>query len=402
MTQESSYQYVIIGAGLAGASAVEGIREVDENGTILLIGDESHLPYNRPPLSKKLWTGEKKVSEIVVHGLEYYDDRNVDLTLGFKAVHLDPNSREITLGNGENIEYGKLLLSMGGISRRLTIPGGDLDGICYYRRLDDYWKLKAESEHNSNAIIIGGGYIASEIAAALNMQGVEVTVIMRGEWLCRHLFPESLGRSVMKDYTTRGVNFMTGDEPSEIERKSGGFVVKTKGGKTLETHTMVVGIGVHAAVALAEETGIKVDDGVVVNEFLQSSDPSIYAAGDIANFPYRALGDRRRVEHWDNALNSGKYAGWNMAGKETPYDYMPYFFSDLFDLGFEAVGDVSTRLEAFADWQKENEKGVIYYLKDSVVRGAMVIGVWDKVDDARELIRKGGKMSGDDLRGAIK
>jgi 3-phenylpropionate/trans-cinnamate dioxygenase ferredoxin reductase subunit len=140
----------------------------------------------------------------------------------------------------------------------------------------------------------------------------------------------------------------------------------------------------------------------VVDELLQSSDPSIYAAGDIANFPYKALGERRRVEHWDNAQSSGKYAGSNMAGKHSPYDYMPYSFSDLFDLGYEAVGDVTTELDTFADWQQENQKGVIYYLKDGVVRGAMMVGVWDKVDAARELIRKGGKMSEDDLRGAIK
>jgi len=402
MNQESRYDYIIIGAGLAGASAVEGIRDVDNNGSILLLGDESHLPYNRPPLSKKLWTGQKKVSEILVHDLEFYDNNDIDLTLGVSAVHIDQNEKSIRLGNGDILKYGKLLLCTGGQPRRLPVPGGDLDGICYYRRLDDFWKLKAEGESDSTAIVIGGGYIGSEMAAALNMQGVEVTVIMRGDWICSRLFPEDFSRAVMDDYLRRGVKFITGDEPAQIERRGGRFIVKTKGGKALESHTVVAGIGIHPVVALAEETGIQVDNGVVVNEFMESSNSDIYAAGDIANFPCKALGDRRRVEHWDNALNSGKYAGRNMAGEKEAYDYMPYFFSDLFDLGYEAVGDVTTQLDTFTDWRKENEKGVIYYIKNKVVRGAMMVDVWDKVDDARELIRKGEKMGEDDLRGAIK
>jgi NADPH-dependent 2,4-dienoyl-CoA reductase/sulfur reductase-like enzyme len=200
----------------------------------------------------------------------------------------------------------------------------------------------------------------------------------------------------------RGVEVLTGDAPAAFEQKGERFVVRTRGGRALESEILIVGIGIAPSVGLAEQAGLRVEDGIVVNEYLQTSHPDLYAAGDIARFPYQALGQMMRIEHWDNAVNQGKHAGRNMAGAGEPFTYMPYFYSDLFEFGYEAVGDVTAQLETVTDWEKENAKGVVYYLKDGKVRGAMMCDVWEKVEAARELIRKGARVTPRDLAGAIR
>jgi len=398
---DRTYRYVIVGGGLAGASAVESIRERDQDGTILLLGNEKHLPYHRPPLSKKLWTGQKNVSQIRVHDFEFYDEKDIDLEMGIEVVAIDPVRKTVTESQGASYTFEKLLLATGGVPRRLSAPGGDIDCICYYRTIDDYLRLRHDLAKGRTAAIVGGGYIGSEIAAALNGQGIEVTLIMHGSWPARRIFPEGLGMAIKADYIAHGVRFIDNDEPARIDRIVERYAIQTKEGERLESDILIVGVGIDPATGLARKAGLEVGDGVVVDECLRTSHPDIYAAGDIAFFPYKALGVSTRIEHWDNALNQGRIVGRNMAGAREPYDYMPYFFSDMFEFGFEAVGDVDAGLDTFADWQEENAKGVIYYLRDGQVRGVMMCNVWDKVDAARALIRKGGKVSESDLRGAI-
>jgi 3-phenylpropionate/trans-cinnamate dioxygenase ferredoxin reductase subunit len=395
-----SYRYVIVGGGLAGASAVDGVRERDANGTILLLADEKHLPYNRPPLSKKLWFGQKKVEEIFVHDEGYYADRGVELALGVRAEGLDPKAKTLAASNGTTYGYGRLLLATGGRPRRLGVPGGDLKGLCYYRSLDDFRALQPQAHEGASAVVIGGGFIGSEMAAALNVNKVDVTMVFPDDRLVAKVFPPDLGRALLKQYEERGVRVLTGDVPVSFERKGEGFTTHTRAGQTIQSDMVVVGIGIEPAVELA--AGLAVENGIVVTDGLQTSSFGVYAAGDNAAFPYAALGRRMRIEHWDNALNQGACAGRNMAGAAEPYDYMPYFFSDLFEFGYEAVGDIDPRLDTFTDWVKENDTGVIYYLADGKVRGAMMCNVWDKVDAARELIRAGKHVTAEDLRGAIK
>lgn len=201
-------------------------------------------------------------------------------------------------------------------------------------------------------------------------------MVLRGTHLVPRVFPEGLGSALQANYQQRGITVIADDGLTSIERGNGGFVAGTRRGHELKADVLVAGLGISPSTALAKMAGLTVEDGVVVNQFLETSRPGVYAAGDNASFPYQALGKRMRVEHWDNALNQGKYAGWNMAGRRQPYDYMPYFFSGLFEFGYEAVGDVDPRLEVIADWQKENEKGVIYFLRDRRVRGAMMCNVW--------------------------
>ena len=399
---EETYPYIIVGGGLAGASAVEGIREQDKKGAILLIGAEKHLPYDRPPLSKKLWFGKKKVEEIFLHDQKFYDQNKVTVESGITVTSLDPKQRSVATDGGKQYRYQKLLLATGGVPRTLPIPGGDLDGICYFRTLDDYLKLRRESTEGKKAVVIGGGFIGSEIAAAMAMNKIDVTMIFPDSYLVSRVFPEYLGRALLDQFLSRGIKVLANEKPSAFSKQGGRFTTHTASGKKVESDMVIAGIGIAPSLDLPRRAGLQTANGVIVDEYLQASLPNIYAAGDIAFFPYQALGKQTRVEHWDNALNQGKQAGRNMAGAHKPYDYMPYFFSDLFEFGYEAVGEVDAQLETFADWQKENDTGVIYYLKEGKVRGAMMCNVWEKVEAARTLIRAGAQVTKKDLQGMIK
>ena len=399
---ETTYKYVIGGAGLAGCNAIDGLRAVDSKGTILLIGGENYLPYNRPPLSKSLWSGKKKVEEIFVRDKDFFLRNNVDIALNTKVTAVDSANKFVICTDGKTFKYEKLLLATGGNPRRLTITGGILSEIYYFRYLDDYLRLKSQVHDGMHVLVIGGGFIGSEIAAALNISKASVTMLVKEDFLVEHIFPRTLAESIQKDYIRRGVNILADDTAVSIKKEGKEIVTLTKNGQEIISDIIVAGIGIEPETQLAKSAGLKIDNGIVVNEFLQSSSPDIYAAGDNANFPYQALDRRMRVEHWDNAVNQGKFAGMNMAGEKTAYTYMPYFFSDLFDFGYEAVGIVSSKLETFADWQKENETGVIYYLEGGFVRGIMMCNVWGKVDAARELIRRNEKIPASRLAGAIK
>lgn len=395
------YDYAIVGAGLAGTSAVEGIREIDTEGRILLLGEENHLPYDRPPLSKKLWTGGMNIEAIFLHDRRFYDRHAVTLALGSRIVRIDPAAKKLTDAKGKTYSYGRLLLATGCKARRLDIPGGNLEGICYFRSLDDYQHIRGVAAPGKSAVIIGGGFIGSELGAALNINKLDVTMIFPGQTLCDRVLPDHLGRAVQQRYAEKGVRVLAADQPVSFSREGSKFITRTQKGQQIESDLVIVGIGVDPELELARSGGLELGNGILVNEYLETSKPGIYAAGDNAFFPYQVLGQRMRIEHWDHALNHGKWAGRNMAGSREPYAYQPFFFSDLFEFGYEATGEVDARLETFADWQKENDTGVVYYLRDGVVRGVMMCNVWDKVEAARGLIRERKVMTPDELRGLI-
>jgi NADPH-dependent 2,4-dienoyl-CoA reductase/sulfur reductase-like enzyme len=399
---ERAFKYVIVGGGLAGASAVKGIRERDTQGSVLLIGAEKHMPYDRPPLSKKLWFGKTTVEKIVMLDQGYCEQNGVEVALGAQVVAVDAAGKKLTTSGGEVYSYGKLLLATGGEPRRLTIPGGDLEGICYYRYLDDYLRVREQAAEGKSAVVVGGGFIGSEMAAALSINKVEVTMVFPSPYLVNRVFPEYLGKAIQRHYVEEGVQVLAREKPASFEERGGKFVTKTESGRQIESDMVIVGVGIAPEVKLAQAAGLQAGNGIVVNERLETSHPNIYAAGDNAFFPYYALGKQTRVEHWDNAINQGKWAGRNMAGAHEPFTYMPYFYSDLFEFGYEAVGEVDASLETVTDWQKENEKGVIYYLREGKVRGAMMCDVWDKVDAARELILAGEWADAQSVQGLIR
>lgn len=398
---ERSYSYIIVGAGIAGASAVEGIRQQDRHGSVLLVGAEQDLPYDRPTLSKQLWTGGKTTTDVVLHDDAFYRTNAVELRLGIEIAQVDPAGHSIRDNSGDTYRYGRLLLATGGTPRRLDIPGGDLEGISYYRSLRDFRRLRAAAVEGKSALVVGGGFIGSEMAASLRANKLAVTMIFPSPWLVSRVVPESLGRYLTEQYRGKGVDVLAGDVPTSIERDGKDYATRTRGGREIRTDLVVAGIGITPAVSLAESAGLSTGDGVIVNEFLQTSAPDVYAAGDIARFPEAGFGPRR-LEHWDNAVSQGRHAGRNMAGAREPFTYVPFFFSDLFEFGYEAVGDVDSRLATFADWQEENKTGVIYYLDGDRLRGAMMCNVWGKVDAARALIQQGQAVSADALRGAIR
>lgn len=398
---QTSHSYIVVGSGLAGASAIEGIRQIDPRGSILLFGVEKDLPYDRPPLSKQLWTGGKAVAEIVLHDDAFYNENGVGLRLGTEVTQIDPAAHTVRDEQDNVYRYDRLLLATGGTPRRLDILGGESEGISYYRTLHDYRQLRDAATEGSSVLVIGGGFIGSEMAASLCANKLAVTMIFPSSWLASRVFPESLGRYLTEQYRAKGVHVLTEDEPVSIYRNGNGYVTRTRAGLEIRRDLVVAGIGITPNISLAQAAGITTGNGVIVNEYLQTSAPDIYAAGDIALFPETGFGPRR-LEHWDNAVNQGKHVGRNMAGAHEPFTYVPFFFSDLFDFGYEAVGDIDSRLRTVADWQEENKTGVIYYLDGDRLRGAMMCNVWGKVDEARALIQQAQPVSAQSLRGAIR
>ncbi|HEY3298008.1 MAG TPA: FAD-dependent oxidoreductase [Armatimonadota bacterium] len=399
---EQEYDYIIVGAGRAGGSAVEGIRKKNEEKSILLIGKEEYLPYDRPDLSKKLWSGKKTVEQIFPYDRDFYMDNNVDLLLDTEVTALDANNKRVKDSRRNTWGFDRLLLATGGTPRKLDIPGGDLEGILYYRNLDDYKALRDQIGETKSALVIGGGFIGSELAASVCASGIETMMLLREPWLVHRVFPEGLALAIEQSFADKGIQIEKGDAPEKIEKTSGRFLTTTLAGRQIESDIILVGIGITPSIKLAEAAKLKVNNGIIVDENLRTSHEDIYAAGDNAEFPYTALGQRMRVEHWDNAVKQGFQAGMNMAGGKGRYDHMPYFWSDLFEFGYEAVGELNSEMDIFADWETENEKGVIYYLRDKKLRGVMTCNIYGKMDEARQLIRSKKDVSPDDLKGAIK
>jgi NADPH-dependent 2,4-dienoyl-CoA reductase/sulfur reductase-like enzyme len=325
----------------------------------------------------------------------------VDLLLDTEVAATDSHNKKVKDSRRNTWGFDKLLLATGGIPRRLDIPGGDLKEICYYRDLDDYMSLREQIADKKTALVIGGGFIGSELAAAMCVNGVQTTMLYREPWIVHRIFPESVGLAIEQKFMEKGVLIRKNDAPIKIERLHGRFFTTTRDGKQIESEILIVGIGVIPSTKLAEMAKLTVENGIVVNENLQTSHDHIYAAGDNASFPYTALGKQTRVEHWDNALQQGLHAGWNMAGRGSKYDYMPYFWSDLFEFGYEAVGEIDSDLDIFTDLNGENQEGVIFYVKDRKVRGVMTCNIYGKMDAARNLIRSKKEMSPEDLKGAI-
>ena len=316
------YRYLIIGGGLTADAAVRGIRELDTAGSIGLISTEIDPPYTRPYLSKDLWKGNP-VEKI----WRNTQDMGVEMHLGRKATQLDPQSKTIRDERGDEYQYDKILLATGGSPKRLRFGG---DSIIYYRDFQDYQRLRAISERGERFLVIGGGFIGSEIAAALTMVGKKVVMVFPGEEIGASMFPIDLAHFLNDFYHQKGVEIVTGANVARVEQTGQRTKVQTTNGHSFEVDGVVAGIGIRPNLQLAEQAKLKVRNGIVVNEYLRTSAPDIYAAGDVANFFHSALRKRVRVEHEDNATTMGKLAGRNMAGAEESYTHVPMFYSDLF------------------------------------------------------------------------
>jgi NAD(P)H-nitrite reductase large subunit len=387
---EYAYRYVIVGGGLAGASACVGIREIDAQGAVALIGAESYLPYNRPPLSKDLWRTSEPVENIVVHSAAFYETNNIDLVLGTRVVELDPARNIVADDEGNSYRFEKLLLATGGIPRALSIPGGDLEGLCYYRTLDDYVRIRRTVRQGGSAVIIGGGFSGAELAASLADNRARVTMVFPDDYLCSQVLPSGFGNAVQDTFRRRGASVLNDDRPISIIKEGERFITYTQKDRRLESEAVIVAAEANPSIRIAVDASLAVTpDGVVVNEYLQTSAPDIFAAGDNALFPYPVLGRLLHVEHWDNALHQGRLAGRNMAGTHEPYTHISEFDSSFFQYSLEAVGNIDSLLRIIPNWTVEYEKGILYYLNNDQLEGVLMCNMPGRTGEARELIRRG-------------
>ena len=374
------HKYLIVGGGMTADSAVRGIRKIDQDGTIAMICDEMYLPYNRPPLSKSLW--KDKPFESIWRNT---GNLNVTMHLGKKVVALDPTLKTATDDAGNIYTYEKLLLATGGTARRL--PNSDAS-VIYFRTADDYQKLRQLSDHGSDFVVIGGGFIGSEIAAALTMNGKRVTMIFPSNGIGSSAYPQALVEFLNSYYQEKGIALLTSETVQSVRTTGGKAIVTTGKGMEISTDGVVAGLGIQLNTELADQAGLAVDNGIMVDEMLRTSNPDIYAAGDVANFYSTALDKRMRVEHEDNANVMGEMAGRNMAGQSNAYRHLPFFYSDLFDLGYEAVGELDASLDIVEDWKEPFHKGVLYYLRNGRVRGVLLWNTWGQVPAATRLIEE--------------
>lgn len=395
----AEYQYLIIGGGMTADAAVKGIREIDPEGSIGLISSETAPPYNRPPLTKGLWKGDDENSI-----WRHTQEAGVDLILGHTVKTLDRVAKQVTDSGGNTYSYNKLLLATGGRPRTLPFGG---DSILYYRTLQDYHTLRTLSETKQRIGVIGGGYIGSEIAAALALNHKQVVMFMLEQTVNGDRYPQDLGLFLNDYYRQHGVEVVPGTSITGVEQRGEQYAITGRNDQTKQQRewlvdAVVAGLGIIPNVELAQQAGLEVENGIVVNEQLRTRDHDIYAAGDVANVYKPLLNKPMRVEHEDNALSMGHAAGRNMAGAYESYTHQPFFYSDLFDLGYEAVGDLSASLEKVSDWEEPYRKGIIYYLKDQHVVGVILWNNWGMTNLARELISEPGPFTADNLIGRIK
>jgi 3-phenylpropionate/trans-cinnamate dioxygenase ferredoxin reductase component len=383
---------VIVGAGLAGAKAAETLRAEGFSGRVLLIGDEDERPYERPPLSKEYLQGRAERASAFVHPPDWYDEHDVELRAGVPVTAVDRDAHEVVLADDERLGYRKLLLATGSSPRRLALPGADLDGVHYLRTLTDSDGIAAALRASSRTVIVGAGWIGLEVAAAARIAGVPVTVLESASLpLLRVLGPE-MARVFAGLHGEHGVDLRCEADLVEILGRDGRVSgVRLGDGTLVDADTVVVGIGITPNTGLADAAGLEVEDGVVVDERLRTSDPDVHAAGDAAALWHPALGRRLRVEHWANALNGGPAAARAMLGSDAAYDRLPYFFTDQYDLGMEYTGYAAPGEydEVVVRGDQSSREFVAFWLADGRVRAGMNVNVWDVTDAVADLVRSG-------------
>jgi 3-phenylpropionate/trans-cinnamate dioxygenase ferredoxin reductase component len=391
---EHLYDYLIAGAGMTADAAAKAIRKADTAASIGIVGDERQPPYERPPLTKALWKGDKPVESIDLgtgrSGAILHLQRRIDV--------LDRDDRSARDDHGDIYRYRRLLLATGAAPRRLSFAG---DRVINFRSLDDYLALRRHAVPGAKVAVVGGGFIGSEIAASMASAGCQVTMLYPGASLGAGRFPASLATFVDGYYRERGVTLVAGVKVVDGMAEADGVDVALSDGTTRRVDVVVAGLGVTPNTVLAERAGLRVDNGILVDEQLRTSDPDIFAAGDVANFHNAALDMRQRVEHENAAISMGGHAGRAMTGATEPYTTLPYFYSDLFDLGYEAVGLLDDRFDVVEQWTTPYREGVVYYLDNGRVRGVLMWNVWGQVDAARDLIAERGPHDAESVRGRL-
>jgi 3-phenylpropionate/trans-cinnamate dioxygenase ferredoxin reductase subunit len=387
---------IVVGASLAGAKAAETLREEGFDGHLVLIGAEDERPYERPPLSKDYLRGEVGGDKLYVHEETFYVEQGIDLRLGCTAVSLDTSVNELALDDGERLRYDRLLLTTGAEPRRLSIPGSGLDGLLYLRDVNDSDVLRERLGRGGTVVVVGGGWVGAEVAASARQRGLEVTLVDPNTVPLERVLGPEVGTVYRDLHIGRGVQMLLGTGVEAFEGDGTVERVRTRDGHELECDFVVVGVGVQPRTALAAQAGIAVDDGVLVDEHLQTSAPGVFAAGDLANAQHPFYGERIRVEHWANALNQGPAAARSMLGHGDAYDRLPYFFSDQYDTGMEYTGFARTWERVVFRGDPASGEFIAFWLSGDRLVAGMNVNVWEVTDPIQRLIR--GRVAVDDRR----
>jgi 3-phenylpropionate/trans-cinnamate dioxygenase ferredoxin reductase subunit len=379
--------HLIIGAGLAGAKTTEALRAEGWDGRVLLFGSEPELPYDRPPLSKDYLRGESPREKMLVHPAGFYDAHDVELRTGTFVESIDTGAREVTVTGGERVAYERLLLATGAEPRQLSVPGADLDGVYYLRDFADADAIAERIGQGGHLTVIGAGWIGSEVAASARQRGLDVTVVEQsGLPLERVLGPE-LGEIYAQIHRDHGVELLTGAALAAFEGAGRVERVKLTDGRAFDTGFVVAGIGVTPRTDLAERAGLSLDNGVAVDERLETSAPGVFAAGDVANAFHPFYGRRLRVEHWANALNQPAVAARAMLGKPASYERLPYFYSDQYDLGMEYSGHAPSWDRVVFRGDPATREFIAFWVAQDRVVAGMNVGIWDVAEQLQALIR---------------
>jgi 3-phenylpropionate/trans-cinnamate dioxygenase ferredoxin reductase subunit len=386
---------VIIGGGVTAARAIEAIRESDQQTPIVLVGKEDRLPYERPPLSKGVMLGNDAEESAFVHPQDWYDERHVDLRLGVAADRLDTEAKTVTLSDGTQVAWDKVLLATGSSVRKLEVPGSELADVFYLRSMKDSAAIRARLVAGSEVVIIGAGWIGLEVAAAARQHGAEVTILEPQSAPLLGVVGEQIGSWFADLHRAHGVTFRFGDGVASLDGDEFGKVtsVVTSSGDRLPADTVVIGVGIRPNTRLAEDAGIVVDNGVVVDEALRSSAEGVYAAGDVANWFNPTLDTRMRVEHWANANDGGYAVGQSITGQDVHYGPVPFFFSDQYDIGLEYAGYVprGTDTEVVLRGDPASNAFMAFWVVPEAagvrVLAGMHVNVWDTIDAVQSLVR---------------
>jgi 3-phenylpropionate/trans-cinnamate dioxygenase ferredoxin reductase component len=379
--------FVIVGASLAGAKAAETLRAEGFDERVVLIGAEHERPYERPPLSKDYLRGEVDRETVYVHPDGYYAEHEIELRLGRTAVSLNTAARELALDDGERLRYDRLLLTIGAEPRRLSIPGGELDGVMYLRSVADCDALRGRLDRGGRVVVIGAGWIGAEVAASARQRGLEVTVIDPLTVPLERVLGTEVGGIYRDIHREHGVRMLLGTGVEAFEGATAVERVRTTDGHELDCDFVVVGVGVQPRTALAAQAGLAVDNGILVDEHLQTGTPGVFAAGDAANAHHPFYGERIRVEHWANALHQGPIAARAMLGEADVYDRLPYFFSDQYDVGMEYAGFARTWDRVVFRGDPATREFIAFWLTGDRVVAGMNANVWDVTDPIQRLIR---------------
>jgi 3-phenylpropionate/trans-cinnamate dioxygenase ferredoxin reductase subunit len=384
---DRNVDFLLIGGGMASAHCAAELRSRGAEGSILLAGRESELPYERPPLSKEYMRGEASREDAYVNTPGWYEENGVELLTGVNVMSLDPAQRTAKLQGGEEVGFGRALLATGAMVNILRVEGAENEGIHYLRAFGNSDAIRADAESAEHVVLIGGSYIGTEVAASLTAKGVQCTIVMMEDVALSRVFGEEAGRWFQQKIESHGVTVHAGEELQAFEGDGRVKAVLTKSGRAIECDAVVVGAGVRPDAMLAQRAGLEVGDGIVCDSKLASSAEGIYAAGDCCSYESVVHGRRIRVEHWDVAMQQGMHAARNMLGEDRDYDAVPYFFSDLADwASLEYVGPAKDWDEEI--WRGDRDAGEfsVWYLKDGRVAGALSVGRSEDLAEARRLL----------------